>query len=323
MNLLKFNPQVLKSVKVENKKFQGVFICNLHDLEQWKNLEALEIVPMVPADANEDYFLAMDDFKVTLSSARNYEITSLAKKFQNKQPRRDVFRMITCTTLVPENLAVFRNILFVDPFLMSLKGTEMKRINGKSRLLTSLVKPTSFLSTIPSAVRFSNPAIANTCTKINEELRITKDRIRLICCPDQTEYLQWMITKKYSGRTEAFVEVPKSNRKDSQLDQDKIRSLKKVKESFNLINQLREDRRPRFYDCQACLYTFAMFLKPRDLVEMLLEQWSQHGMEIAYPNVEWMVQDNLEMYPFTVGFAGNTSKGKNLNDAVKRVQLKK
>ncbi|PIC15840.1 hypothetical protein B9Z55_022662 [Caenorhabditis nigoni] len=165
--------------------------------------------------------------------------------------------------------------------------------------------------------------IANTCTKINEELRITKDRIRLICCPDQTEYLQWMITKKYSGRTEAFVEVPKSNRKDSQLDQDKIRSLKKVKESFNLINQLREDRRPRFYDCQACLYTFAMFLKPRDLVEMLLEQWSQHGMEIAYPNVEWMVQDNLEMYPFTVGFAGNTSKGKNLNDAVKRVQLKK
>ncbi|CAO4383339.1 unnamed protein product [Caenorhabditis nigoni] len=112
--------------------------------------------------------------------------------------------------------------------------------------------------------------------------------------------------------------------------------------------------------------------KFEDLVEMLLDQWSQHGMDTAYPNVEWMVQDNLElvfqnaekmekqlllfvthsrdelqkdiewmehnyripslaidlksarkMYPFTVGFAGNTSKGKHLTDAVKRVQLKK
>ncbi|PIC13956.1 hypothetical protein B9Z55_027301 [Caenorhabditis nigoni] len=134
--LKKFNPEVLKSLKVEKEKFPGVFICHLQDLEHWKNLEDLEIVPVVPA--NEDYFLAMDDFKVTLSSASNYEITSLKEKFHNKQLRRDVFlrfdictirssnvdnlvienvlmdikqngiRMITCTTLVPENLAVFR-----------------------------------------------------------------------------------------------------------------------------------------------------------------------------------------------------------------------
>ncbi|PIC15835.1 hypothetical protein B9Z55_022659 [Caenorhabditis nigoni] len=93
---------------------------------------------MVPADANEDYFVAMDYFKVTLSSANNYEITSLKTKFKNKEPKRDVLprfdictirpsnvdnlvienglmdieqngiRMITCTTHVPENLDVFR-----------------------------------------------------------------------------------------------------------------------------------------------------------------------------------------------------------------------
>ncbi|PIC33544.1 hypothetical protein B9Z55_013487 [Caenorhabditis nigoni] len=70
------------------------------------------------------------------------------------------------------------------------------------------------------------------------------------------------ITMKDGGKTETFVEVSKSARKDSQLEQDKIRSFKVVKEAFNLISQLREDRRPRFYDCQGCLYTFAMFLKP-------------------------------------------------------------
>ncbi|CAP25982.2 Protein CBG05513 [Caenorhabditis briggsae] len=70
------------------------------------------------------------------------------------------------------------------------------------------------------------------------------------------------ITMKDGGKTETFVEVSKSIRKDSQLEQDKIRSFKVVKEAFNLINQLREDRRPRFYDCQGCLYTFATFLKP-------------------------------------------------------------
>ncbi|PIC15837.1 hypothetical protein B9Z55_022661 [Caenorhabditis nigoni] len=105
MDLLKkFNPEVLKSVKVENEKFPGIFICHLQDLEQWKNLEALEIVPMVPADANEDYFLAMDDFKVTLSSTSNYEITSLAKKFQNKQPKRDVLPRFDICTIRPSNV---------------------------------------------------------------------------------------------------------------------------------------------------------------------------------------------------------------------------
>ncbi|PIC13955.1 hypothetical protein B9Z55_027300 [Caenorhabditis nigoni] len=65
MNLLKkFNSQVLKSVKKENEKFPSALICDLQDLDQWKNREALEIVPMVPADANENYFVAMDDFKV-------------------------------------------------------------------------------------------------------------------------------------------------------------------------------------------------------------------------------------------------------------------
>ncbi|CAO4383333.1 unnamed protein product [Caenorhabditis nigoni] len=88
MDLLKkFNPEVLKSVKVENEKFPS-----------------LEIVPMVPADANEDYFLAMDDFKVTLSSASNYEITSLAKKFKNKEPKRDVLPRFDICTIRPSNV---------------------------------------------------------------------------------------------------------------------------------------------------------------------------------------------------------------------------
>ncbi|CAO4383336.1 unnamed protein product [Caenorhabditis nigoni] len=105
MDLLKkFNPEVLKSVKVENEKFPGIFICNLQDLEQWKNLEALEIVPMVPADANEDYFLAMDDFKVTLSSASNYEITSSETKFKNKEPKRDVLPRFDICTIRPSNV---------------------------------------------------------------------------------------------------------------------------------------------------------------------------------------------------------------------------
>ncbi|PIC23861.1 hypothetical protein B9Z55_017409 [Caenorhabditis nigoni] len=139
MELLKrLNPEVLKSVKVENEKFPSCFICDLQVLEQWKNLEALEILPVVPADANEDYFLAIDDFKVTLSSASSYEIISLVEKFRSRAPKSDVLpkfdictvrpsnfnnleipnvlldiyqngiRMITGTTLVPENLAVFK-----------------------------------------------------------------------------------------------------------------------------------------------------------------------------------------------------------------------
>ncbi|CAO4377325.1 unnamed protein product [Caenorhabditis nigoni] len=136
--LKKFNPEVLMSVKVENEKFPSCFICDLQDLEQWKHLEALEIVPVVPADASEDYFLAIDDFKVTLSSASSYEIISLVEKFRSRAPKSDVLpkfdictvrpsnfnnleipnvlldiyqngiRMITGTTLVPENLAVFK-----------------------------------------------------------------------------------------------------------------------------------------------------------------------------------------------------------------------
>ncbi|ULT87054.1 hypothetical protein L3Y34_006663 [Caenorhabditis briggsae] len=105
--LKKFNPQVLKSVKVENEKFPGVFICDLQDLEQWKNLEALEIVPMVPADANEDYFLAMDDFKVTLSSASNYEIISLETKFKNKEPKIDVLPRFDIKTIAPSKIKKF------------------------------------------------------------------------------------------------------------------------------------------------------------------------------------------------------------------------
>ncbi|PIC15836.1 hypothetical protein B9Z55_022660 [Caenorhabditis nigoni] len=108
MDLLKkFNPEVLKSVKVENEKFPGVFICNLQDLEQWKNLEALEIVPMVPADANEDYFVAMDYFKVTLSSANNYEITSLYQKIRSKEPKRDVLSRFDIKTIVPSKIKTF------------------------------------------------------------------------------------------------------------------------------------------------------------------------------------------------------------------------